>query len=655
MKTNRPLLTIAIPTFNRAIYLRALLSSLHSQLADQSSVELLISDNASPDETTAVVEEFTKRGLTLRYLRNQTNIGPDANFLQCYEEAAGKYVWVFGDDDLILDGGLAIVVSLLERESPDYMFVAPYVFHDSIAEVTPAKRIAPTATISDPIEMVSLVNLHADLILISGAIVDKDRIASLQHPPFSSLIETNLVQLGWVFTSLRYLRRGVFVQLGVLAARAGNSRGGFQAAKVFGESYRRAVSEMLAPDSKLAAKILNDHLKNWFPRNWLAFREIGEDARAQNEILSKSFRENLWYWISIYPLLHTPRGLARIWAKLLRVPSRIQIKHRKTLRTKRSQSSLFVSGIPSQCIAGVLEDQRISAIVVLYHPDNRLLERLLNSTADQVDHIVLVDNTPNPDDKLSSLVQRYEPRVTYVPLGHNMGIATAQNAGIQKALSRGYSHVLLLDQDSYLHQDMVKELAYAERKLLESGIKVAAVGPNFIDEKTGTASKAIRHGWMHVQRIPIDGTDTRPVEADYLIASGSLIRLSMLAELGAMRDELFIDWVDIEWGLRARRAGSKCYIIPSAVMTHSIGDNFVQFFAKDINLHNNTRNYYIVRNATYLLSMKSMGWRWRTITLLKIPLYVWFYSWHSSNRWSSLVLLCKAFSDGVQRRVGPLV
>ena len=326
MKTDHPLLTIAIPTYNRANFLRELLACLQPQIAGQPAVELLISDNASPDETSAVVHEFINSGLELRYIRNEINIGPDPNFLQCYEQAAGRYVWIFGDDDLILDSGLSTVVKLLKQESPDYMFVAPYVFQNSIAEIEPARRMVPTMVVTDPQKMVHLVNLHADLILISGAIVDKQRIASLGHPPFASLVGTNLVQLGWVFTSLRYLRRGIFVQLGVLAARAGNSRGGFHAAKVFGESYRRAVSEMLEPGSKLSSKLLADHMRIWFPRNWLQFRGQGEEARSQNQVFDRAFGHVSWYWVCAWPLLHAPAQLAQFWSKVFWALSRIQLR-----------------------------------------------------------------------------------------------------------------------------------------------------------------------------------------------------------------------------------------------------------------------------------------------------------------------------------------
>src|SRR5579863_1226934 len=113
-ETAKPLLTIAIPTYNRASFLRELLAVLATELKDEPRVELIVSDNASPDETPSVVQDFIARGLRVGYIRNVQNIGADANFLQCFERARGKYVWIFSDDDLILSGGVAKILSYCE-------------------------------------------------------------------------------------------------------------------------------------------------------------------------------------------------------------------------------------------------------------------------------------------------------------------------------------------------------------------------------------------------------------------------------------------------------------------------------------------------------------------------------------------------------------
>ncbi|MGA8274472.1 MAG: glycosyltransferase family 2 protein, partial [Candidatus Sulfotelmatobacter sp.] len=126
----KPLLTIAIPTYNRASCLRELLSVLASELKDEHRVELIISDNASPDETPSVVQGFVRCGLRVRYLRNVENIGSDANFLQCFEQAQGKYVWLFSDDDLIVPGALSMILANCEAAEYDLIWVSAYTFED---------------------------------------------------------------------------------------------------------------------------------------------------------------------------------------------------------------------------------------------------------------------------------------------------------------------------------------------------------------------------------------------------------------------------------------------------------------------------------------------------------------------------------------------
>src|SRR5579859_7609105 len=133
----KPLLTIAIPTYNRAPYLKELLLVLFDQLLDEPRFELMISDNATSDETPAVVDEFVKQGLQLRYIRNQTNIGPDANFLQCFEKARGKYVWILGDDDLVLPGAIALVLSSLSQDEYDLVYLSHKGFSGTASDVQP--------------------------------------------------------------------------------------------------------------------------------------------------------------------------------------------------------------------------------------------------------------------------------------------------------------------------------------------------------------------------------------------------------------------------------------------------------------------------------------------------------------------------------------
>lgn len=118
MNASVPLLTIAVPTYNRARYLEELLPLLVTQIKGEprSMVELLVIDNASTDGTRDLIA--SKFADSLRYLRNPENIGGDRNFLECIKAAQGKYVWLFGDDEVMNPGGVRRVIEALAQE-PD--------------------------------------------------------------------------------------------------------------------------------------------------------------------------------------------------------------------------------------------------------------------------------------------------------------------------------------------------------------------------------------------------------------------------------------------------------------------------------------------------------------------------------------------------------
>jgi glycosyltransferase involved in cell wall biosynthesis len=95
-----PLVTIAIPTYNRAEgYLR---QSLESALAQTyQNLEVILSDNCSTDDTGRLAAEYCRGDKRLTYLRQSQNIGPNSNFNFCLAQARGRYFLLLPDDDLI--------------------------------------------------------------------------------------------------------------------------------------------------------------------------------------------------------------------------------------------------------------------------------------------------------------------------------------------------------------------------------------------------------------------------------------------------------------------------------------------------------------------------------------------------------------------------
>lgn len=112
-----PLLSIGVPTFNRAHLLQDLLQNLVRECLNlEDQVEIVISDNCSDDHTSDLVASFSDQ-LPIRYHRNDRNIGPAANVAQIPSLASGQYCWMFGDDDLLVPGALSEVLRLL-KENP---------------------------------------------------------------------------------------------------------------------------------------------------------------------------------------------------------------------------------------------------------------------------------------------------------------------------------------------------------------------------------------------------------------------------------------------------------------------------------------------------------------------------------------------------------
>lgn len=319
----RPLLSIAIPTYNRAACLRELLSVLAEQLKNnEERVELIISDNASPDETPTVVKDFISRGLQVRYMRNTENIGPDANFLQCFEQARGKYVWLFSDDDLIVPGGVAKVVTYCTLAEYDLIWLKAYPFEETQTQVSAGPR-CDAIDISDPKEYAK--RIHVFFTFISSNIINKDTVLAAGPKPFSELIGTGLVQLGWTYTALSRYSLGLFVSEKLIASRINNS-GGYKLSQVFGPNLASITNSWLQPNN-LGQIVINGTIQRYWPSMLFEYNSFApgyfRDDTNLETMLTSVFGNNLRYWIFAYPVAVLPYYLSAAWLFLTRVINRL--------------------------------------------------------------------------------------------------------------------------------------------------------------------------------------------------------------------------------------------------------------------------------------------------------------------------------------------
>lgn len=97
-------LSLCIPTHNRARFIGETIESIISQADD--SIEIIIVDGASTDNTTQIVQSYRNKFKNLVYYRGEKNMGVNQDMAKTIELAHGEYCWMFSDDDALMPGAL---------------------------------------------------------------------------------------------------------------------------------------------------------------------------------------------------------------------------------------------------------------------------------------------------------------------------------------------------------------------------------------------------------------------------------------------------------------------------------------------------------------------------------------------------------------------
>jgi rhamnosyltransferase len=230
-------------------------------------------------------------------------------------------------------------------------------------------------------------------------------------------------------------------------------------------------------------------------------------------------------------------------------------------------------------------NSNIAAIVVAYFPDAAFPQRL-HLLREQFPLIVVVDNG-SQGDALEILLQLTDPGILLIRNVSNEGIAIALNQGLACAREHGYSNVVTFDQDSSILPNFLENLQNAWKSL---GSPVTIIGSNYLDTHRANARHRIVGGLLC--------RETRTV-----ISSGMFFPLALPAQIGGFLDELFIDGVDHEFCLRARKHGYKVWLLVEPGMRHEIGrpmDTSNHLLKRFLPYnHPPLRKYYIARNTLH--------------------------------------------------------
>ncbi len=114
METKQPLLSICIPTYNRANVLKDNLESLVRTEGFSDEVEVVISDNCSTDNTKQIGESFAKKYSNIKYFRNDSNVGGCQNTLLSLEYATGCFLKLINDYTFFCANGISYLLKLIK-------------------------------------------------------------------------------------------------------------------------------------------------------------------------------------------------------------------------------------------------------------------------------------------------------------------------------------------------------------------------------------------------------------------------------------------------------------------------------------------------------------------------------------------------------------
>jgi len=290
-----------------------------------------------------------------------------------------------------------------------------------------------------------------------------------------------------------------------------------------------------------------------------------------------------------------------------------------------------------------LEAKNCCGVVVTFFPDENF-EKNLALIHQQIPNVIIVDNSANEnvDKRLEAIVKTCN--ITVIKNDKNMGIGEALNQGVEYSKKIGAAWLFCFDQDSQIRSDF---FGIMSRAVSLQTNNYFLLGCNYINAKSNTP------------RIPLckRGGQCELVHRKTVITSGMLVPMPVADLIGGFRADYFIDSVDHEYCLRARRNKYPVLMTREVAMSHLIGANELgsNRFTSLIPRHNSIRKYYMTRNA--LLTAKeywSTEKMWGSKQLVRIVVEIISVILLEDDKRKKLRAMLRGLSDGIKQQSGAL-
>jgi abequosyltransferase len=309
MNLKNPLLTIAIPTYNRAKFLENLLSHLVSQQTSDSQalIEVIISDNASEDDTQEVISRHVARLPNCSVVKNHVNKGSDFNIAQCFKKAKGQYVLIFGDDDILIDGALPGLIKCLKENEFGLVHLPARSSAEMATSPKRKKKNFEFRSLNDSSQFIAKIGHKISF--ISGCVINKHLISNVDPYSFCG---DSLVQVHLALRAILKADMNAFFTSDMVVATRNNSKG-YNFSEVFVTNFLTILSKAEAHGLNAAAiiQVKNRALLSFYPLHILrALWRNEENMSLSYKIFDRGFKRNTLYLVLIKPMFNLPRPLA---------------------------------------------------------------------------------------------------------------------------------------------------------------------------------------------------------------------------------------------------------------------------------------------------------------------------------------------------------
>lgn len=229
---------------------------------------------------------------------------------------------------------------------------------------------------------------------------------------------------------------------------------------------------------------------------------------------------------------------------------------------------------------------KIVAGIVLYNPELKRLSENLKACMPQVDSVVLIDNDSKNVLEIQEILKSKD-KIALLKNKKNQGIAYALNQILDYAKEQDADFFLTLDQDSVMDREYVPKMidkVSANCQLNRIGI----ICPQTAD--VNLPKEELKHGIELIN------------DPKLVVTSGCLTNTEAATEIGGYNNNLFIDYVDVDFNERLLLAGYRIVRNNETILHHELGrSEYRRILGLKILVdnHNVVRRYYITRNRLW--------------------------------------------------------